>query len=172
MNQHIRCPNPSCPQPDDVEKVSVVHENGTDGFRQTSLSKTLNPPERPGTPLEDQDGCAPAFWLLASFGVGLGSLVLAGYYYAANPTSDKWALNVVIALVIGVLLMIVGAEVLAASRRRATAANATFQREGAAWQAAMTKWDELYYCNRCGSVFNPIDDDRFVPASHVQELLA
>jgi hypothetical protein len=131
----------------------------------------LHPPERPGTALEDQDGCAPAFWLLVSFGGGLGSLVLAGYYYSANPTSDKLALNVIIALVIGVLLMIVGGEVLAATQRGATAANATYVREGPAWQAAMSKWDELYYCKRCGSVFDPSGAGKFVPASRMQDLL-
>ena len=171
MNLRIRCLNPLCPQPDDVQKVSAVYESGTDELRQTSLSRKLSPPERPGTPLEEQDGCAPAFWLMLCFGGGLGSLVLAGYYYSANPLSDKFALNVVIALVLGVLLMIVGVEVLAATRRGATAANAKFIREGAAWQAALARWDELYYCNRCGSVFNPTEGDRFVPASRMKELL-
>jgi hypothetical protein len=97
--------------------------------------------------------------------------VLAGYYYSANPVSDKMTLNVLIAFVVGVLFMIIGTEVLAAARRRATAANAKFIREGAAWQAALAKWEELYYCNRCGSVFNPIEGDRYVPASRMKELL-
>jgi hypothetical protein len=171
MSVRIRCPNPLCPQPDDVQKVSAVYESGTDGFSQTSLSGKLNPPERPGAPVEEQDGCAPAFWLLLFFGGGLGSLVLAGYYYSSNPMSDKFALNVAIALGLGVLLMIVGVEVLAAARRGATAANAKFVREGATWQAALARWDELYYCNRCGSVFNPAEADRFVPASRMKELL-
>jgi hypothetical protein len=97
--------------------------------------------------------------------------VLAGYRYSANPTSDKFAPNVAIAFVLGVLLMIVGVEVLAATRRGAAAANAKFVREGAAWQAALARWGELYYCNRCGSVFNPAGADRFVPASRMRELL-
>lgn len=171
MNLHVRCPNPLCPQPADVQKVSAVYENGTDGLSQTSLSGKLSPPERPGAPLEEQDGCAPAFWLMLFFGGGLGSLVLAGYRYSANPTSDKFAPNVAIAFVLGVLLMIVGVEVLAATRRGAAAANAKFVREGAAWQAALARWGELYYCNRCGSVFNPAGADRFVPASRMRELL-
>jgi hypothetical protein len=171
MSLRIQCPNPTCPQPDDVERVSEVQERGIDGFRQTPLSRVLNPPERPGTPLEEQDGCAPAFWLMLFFGSGLGSLALAGYYYSANPVSDKFALNVLIALVIGILLMIIGVEVLAATRRGASTANTKFIREGTAWQAAVAKWDELYYCNRCGSVFNPTEGGRFVPASRMKELL-
>ena len=86
--------------------------------------------------------------------------------------SDRIAINVVISLVVGVLLMIVGGEVLAGTRRGATAANAKFMRDGPKWQAAMAKWDELYYCNRCGSVFNPSESDRFVPASRMKDLLA
>jgi hypothetical protein len=85
--------------------------------------------------------------------------------------SDKFALNVVIALVLGVMLMIVGVEVLAATTRGAIAANAKFTREGASWQAALARWDELYYCNGCGSVFNPTEGDRFVPPSRMNELL-
>src|SRR4029079_17607129 len=125
---------------------SVVHERGTDGLSPTVLSKQLDPPERPGAPLTEQAGCAAAFWLMLSFGGGIASLLLAGYYYAANPVSNKLTSNVGIALVIGALLMIIGVEVLAATKRRATAANVKFIREGPSWQEALAKWDELYYC--------------------------
>jgi hypothetical protein len=131
----------------------------------------LSPPERPGVPLEEQDGCAPAFWLLLCFGGGVGALALAGYYYSGNPVSDRVALNVIIAMGLGVLLLIVGTEVLAVTKRSAAAANATFLQEGGAWQAAFAKWDELSYCNGCGSVFSPRDAERFVPASRMKELL-
>jgi hypothetical protein len=171
MDQRIQCPNPVCPQPDDVEKVSVVYAREADAPSRTTLGRELSPPERLGVPQEEQDGCAPAFWLLLCFGGGVGSLALAGYYYSSNPVSDRVALNVVIALTLGVLLLIVGTEVLAVTKRSAVAANATFLKEGGAWQAALTKWDKLYYCTECGSVFSPREGERFVPASRIKELL-
>jgi hypothetical protein len=102
---------------------------------------------------------------------GIGAFLLAGLTYSGNPVSDKVGLNVFIPLVIGVALVIVGVEASGAATRRARAANATFIRDGATWQAAMSKWNELYYCSRCGSVFNPTAGDRFVPAAHMKELL-
>jgi hypothetical protein len=171
MDQRIQCPNPFCPQPDAVEKVSVVYAREADAPTSTTLGRVLSPPERPGVPLEEQDGCAPAFWLLLCFGGGVGALALAGYYYSGTPVSDGVALNVVIALALGVLLLIVGTEVLVVTKRRAVTANATFLKEGGAWQAALSKWDELSYCTRCGSVFNPGDRERFVPAVRIKDLL-
>ena len=172
MDQRIPCPNPACRQADDVEPVRVVYDREANDLRQTALGRELSPPERPGVPLEEQDGCAPAFWLLLCFGGGLGSFALAGYYYSGNPVSDKVAVNVVIALALGVLLLIVGGEVLSATKRGAAAANATFLKEGGAWQVALSKWDELYYCSHCDSVFNPREGERFAPASRLKELLA
>jgi hypothetical protein len=39
------------------------------------------------------------------------------------------------------------------------------------WQAR-ARWEHLYACQQCGSVFNPTEPDRFVPASRMKELLA
>jgi hypothetical protein len=40
------------------------------------------------------------------------------------------------------------------------------------WLRKSATWDQLYYCIRCGSVFNPNEHGRFVPASRMNELLA
>jgi hypothetical protein len=47
-----------------------------------------------------------------------------------------------------------------------------YNRSFRVWFRAQAKWDQLYYCNRCGSVFNPNEHGRFVPASRMKELLA
>jgi hypothetical protein len=49
---------------------------------------------------------------------------------------------------------------------------AVFQRDSAAWLNAIAKWEQLYYCNRCGNVFDPGDPTHtFVPASRMGEYL-
>jgi hypothetical protein len=42
----------------------------------------------------------------------------------------------------------------------------------AKWAKKKAKWDELYYCRRCGTVFNPTDPyGAYVPAKNMKKLL-
>ncbi len=46
MNEHIRCPNPVCPQPNDVQQVSAVAQNRY-SLNQSPVAWQLLPPEPP-----------------------------------------------------------------------------------------------------------------------------
>ena len=77
MNERIRCPNPVCPRPDDVQKVSIVVSSGTiEGLEpgsynvMSSLSKQLAAPPQPE--YTDKWG-----WKLIAWVIALGYLSLA-----------------------------------------------------------------------------------------------
>ena len=49
---------------------------------------------------------------------------------------------------------------------------ARYRRESPEWEHSQAQWDQLDYCNRCGTVFDPTAEGKFVPASRMRELLA
>jgi hypothetical protein len=94
-----------------------------------------------------------------------------GFLYLAEALLQASLNNVLLALGLafgGAVLFVLG---LITGPRADATARAKVNRETARWLLAKVKWNQLYYCNRCGSVFNPTRGDRFVPASRMKELL-
>ncbi len=177
MQQRISCPNPLCPQPDDVQRVSAVVQSAmSQGYlagqhgatSQSALSQLLAAPVEP----VNRGGwtCASVFWMLILAYLAAAGLVVAILISAkiavfppdnGPPPDDLFA--------VGLGSVVILAWVFLYKRGRA----ARFKREYPVWVRAKTKWDELYYCHRCGSVFKPRDlTPTFVPASQMKRLLA
>jgi hypothetical protein len=160
MNQRIHCPNPVCPNPEHVQRVSAVvaqgkssghvSAQGVSGIArlQTGLSRTL-------------DLARPYTWTLGSLmavplvftclaGPILGSLGVSGdgYSLMANMITTTACCALPFILVGGSLLF---------------AANVQRKK----WAV---KWSQLYYCHSCSSVFNPNEPGRYVPAGNIQQL--
>jgi hypothetical protein len=163
MSQRIQCPNPVCPQPDDVQKASLVSQERT-ALNLVGAAWQLQPPDRPA---DGNWGCWAVggviffglFAVLMAYIFVVTAFELNGVQYG---DFEYWG-N--LALAGGLFVVSVGSIYLTFSYHRAAAS------EIPAWERKLAKWDQLYYCNRCGSVFNPSEGDKFVPASHMKELL-
>ncbi len=174
VNERIRCPNPMCPQPDDVRKVSVIAEE-MNALNMMGVTGQLQAPERP--PNGGRWGCMVATLIIS---VPIALIGIAGLFSSlaglsgllpppANP-SNNFTPTVGALVSLGYTLVFGGISVWAVYSQRKGAAQ--WKRAYPAWQRAMARWEQLYYCNRCGSVFNPNEPGRFVPASRMKELLA
>jgi hypothetical protein len=171
MNQRIRCPNPTCPQPEDVQKVSIVVRSATiEGLEpghynvMTSLSKQLEAPAQPE--YSDKWGWKLLAWVLALGYLSLASLAEFAFLTAgitALPPGDTPTPAAFLVFGIGtsaIFLWIIIWHRLTANRYRR-------------WKKATRVWDQLYYCKHCGSVFNPNveNGEHYVQASQTKELL-
>ncbi len=182
MNQRIHCPNPVCPQPDDVQKVSLIVASGTRQQAVTpyysvttmnALSEQLaeGAPARPENKGKWGSGSVVTMLVLGFF-LFFGVLALVEvilYTFGLLPGRVKSAVELfyLSPLIFGV----VPAIIMVALVRYKRAAAAKFKTDFAEWSRKQARWESLYYCNRCGSVFNPTEGDRFVPASRMKELL-
>jgi hypothetical protein len=175
MAEDVRCPNPACTLPNDVQKVSDTIQGGLPHRIETlvvgSDSNTNGQLAAPAPPRKGARwGCVVSGVLvIAVFGLCSAANAIL---YTFNPGSiaavkgtapDPPALA---ALALGSLAL--AAWILVNKFVEA----ARYKRELPAWSRAQAIWGHLYYCNRCGSVFDPTEGDTFVPASHMRELLA
>jgi hypothetical protein len=178
MQQPISCPNPVCPQPHDVQKVSIIVQQGTSQgmiagqysmTSQNALSAALAAPAEP-KPVWPAGRISYAMLVILSFGFLLGF-----FTFILFSVSEEFALlsrqgqavsfgdfieTILISLSISVcfgLFMYVGFA---------------YRRGHAKWVKAKAKWDGLYYCHRCDTVFNPNDPyGAYAPASKMKKLL-
>lgn len=160
MSERIRCPNPVCPQPDDVQKVSLVAQSRTP-LNLHDVSWELTAPKEPEN--TGEWGC----WsMLLVFVGGISAFLLI--FSAIRPgVAVDLARNpgfIVQELVIVIILAVLVFPFKWYGR-------AAYKRKYAPWRAEYDKWEQLYYCNRCGSVFNPNAPSTFVLASRMKELL-
>lgn len=126
------------------------------GWSQSELSRRLASPQRPQ---QRPIGCwfygALVFFGLGAFG-GLLQVVFGGLKSAEN-----WgALFFVLFTLLFVLLGGLGHS--QSEQRRV-------ERELPAWEAAMDKWNRLFYCHRCDGVFVP--GQSLVPSRDMQAML-
>ena len=189
----ISCPNPRCPQPHDVQKVSIIVQEGTtkgtvaqEGTpkgaiagkysvtSQNALSAALAAPEEPKILWQGgRISYALLFFLTFGFLLGIFSFILFSVseeiallngHGEAAPFGDfitTLIFSLSISIVFGLFIY-------------------AYWLDHARWAKAKALWDQLYYCHRCDSVFNPKDDkdttkdpDRtFVPASQMKKLLS
>ncbi len=167
MNEHIRCPNPVCPQPNDVQQVSAVAQNRY-SLNQSPVAWQLLPPEPP------VDRRRSGWVILATVLVSLFPLggtavviiafnVLVGRVHLTPDLASRLAPTFFFGLVaVGLMVWYV-----ADARRQ----SARYETKYEHYRHAHARWDQLYSCNRCGSVFHPNEPGRFVPASRMKELL-
>ena len=176
MQQRIQCPNPVCPQPDDVQKVSVVVGSGTtEGLQrfssgtysvQSSLSRQLSAPTAPENRGAWEGGSIVLMAILIFLSLpvftAIAYTIQRGFDYVANDGAAVTFFFIGVGCLGGIVLLV-------AYKRREAAA---YRKKYATHFLAIGKWNRLYYCNRCGSVFDPSDAaHRFVPASQMNDLL-
>lgn len=187
---------PQCYRVEQVQKVTAVVDSGTShgmysgtttgvgytfgggvsvaqgrttisGTTQTALSQQLTPPKKPSYGASEVVGIGGTllfgFIGFYSFINGLGSASSCSY----DPSQCS-GLSAVIAgpliclLLVG--LVIFGAIRMHASEKRKAAV------EIPRWQRAMARWEQLFYCHRCGGVFLP--GERFlVPLGRMLDYL-
>jgi hypothetical protein len=156
--RRTRCPNPECPDPNDVQLISAligkgklsgtVSDVGYKVVMQSDLSKQLIYVN------SSINGWALVLLMLATVPVfiGLSNIVSVvsgvGTGDVGNGVED---LLIALPLLVGVIAL------LARSKRRNRQTKA--------------RWASAYYCNHCGSVFIP-GSSEFVPVSRVKDLLA
>ena len=187
MQLRISCPNPICPQPQDVRKVSILVLQGSGQVTlaessksssltgQTGLSKLLAAPPEPKPPRDDGSMSYALLYLLpVGFLVAAFSFILF-ITAEAIVIVDEQGQGVPIDELLRILLITVGIMLffglfsyvaLIGPLRR-------YRRRHATWLKAKAIWDELYYCHHCDTVFNPADPLwAAVPASQMKELLS
>jgi hypothetical protein len=147
----LNCPR--CDMIDDVQKASGMP------------SGQLSPPAQPQLERASNANATIAVGGLALIVLCafLPAIVLAGL---ANQTGIVVA-GLLVALAISALAMTVPALQARASDERA---KAVWQVEHTRWEAAMEKWDELYYCWRDDVVFIP-GSPSAVPAASMWDIL-
>jgi hypothetical protein len=180
--QRISCPNRVCPQPQDVQKVSILVLQGTLArstksysiTAQTELSKMLAAPPEPKPPRGERSIFNVLLFLLpVGFFLGAFSFILfitaegiaivdgQGQAVPVDEFLKTLLITFAVMLYFGLFsyIALIGPE-------------RSYRRRHAAWVKAKAIWDELYYCHHCDTVFNPADPLWMaVPASHMKELL-
>jgi hypothetical protein len=181
--QRISCPNLVCPQPQDVQKVSILVMHGTLArstksysiTAQTELSKMLAAPAEPKHPRDE--GSIPnalLFLLPVGFFLGAFSLILfitaeaIAIVDAQGQAAPPVEFLEVILITFGVTFFFGLFSYIAL-----IGPVRSYRRRHATWVKEKATWDELYYCHHCDTVFNPADPLwTAVPARHMKELLA
>src|SRR5215469_2484959 len=190
----IHCSNPRCPQPNDVQKVSIIVQEGTtkgtatkEGATagkysitsQNQLTVVLAAPAEPQR-VWKAGGISSVLLFYLSFGfiLGLLSLILIsvseetallnGQEQAVSFGDFIQSLLASASISIFFGLIIFGPEL-------------PYRYNHAKWAKKKAIWDQLYYCRRCDNVFNPKDpkdtgppdlNHTFVPAKDMKKLLA
>lgn len=183
MQGRIGCPNPVCPQPQDVQKVSILVLQGTGQGTlaesksitgQTELSKLLAAPLEPKPP-RDEGSISNALLYLLPVGFLLGAFSFILFVSAEAIAivdsqgqvvpGDEFLKVLLITLGIVIFFGLFSYIALIGPARR-------YRRRHATWVKAKAIWEELYYCTHCDTVFNPADPLwAAVPASQMKELL-
>jgi hypothetical protein len=180
--QRISCPNPVCPQPQDVQKVSILVLQGTLArstksysiTAQTELSKLLALPPEPKPPREEGSisnallFLLPVCFLLAAFSfilfITAEAIAIVDGQGQAAPV-DEFLTTLLITFGVMIFFGLCSYVALIGPER-------SYRRRHAAWVKSKAIWDELYYCIHCDTVFNPADPLwTAVPASQMKELL-
>src|SRR5258706_11514604 len=167
MNERIRCPNPVCPQPDDVQQASVVVQTRYSLFHVRAAWQLLPPdaPVKRAIPV----WALVVLVLLCLFPFGGPAVVtiplsvIVGRVHLTPDLASRLAPDFFFGLLgVGLLVYYV-----ADWRRK----SAQYEIQAEQYRRARATWEELYYCNSCGSVFNPTESGRFVPAFQMKTLL-
>ena len=192
-NVGLQCPN--CLRVDNVQKVSAIVAAGTsvgtyagyaDGIgytsqgpvimddyitintrRQTTLSRLLSPPIRPG---------AGAFFSTPEAGQAIGGLIVMalfglgiGYVECSMITTDPTYLTSITGLVLaGITIFCCAVPVwfILSLCCRSIEAKAQMPH----WQRAMATWQHLFYCHRCDGIFLS-GQPYLVPTAQMMEFL-
>ncbi len=181
MYGRIECPNPICPQPDTVQSVSAIVHTGTSLVyapgqyvtSQDALSKILFPP---APPTRRQYAFIGRLWgwtrsinwkVALVIGVVMLAVIcqlLETFLYSLIDAFgfDVGRITFLVCLAAIGGLFIFGYFVYP---------EIIYRRKYPKWASELATWEELFYCYGCGSVFNPTEGGRFVPASRMKELL-
>jgi hypothetical protein len=182
MQQRISCPNPVCPQPQDVQKVNILVLQGTLARSsksysikaQTELSKMLAAPPEPKHPRDvGSISNALLFLLPVCFFLGAFSFILF-FTTEAIAIVDAQGQAAPPVEFLQVILITFGVTIFfgLCSYFALIGPVRSYRRRHATWVKAKAIWEELYYCHHCDTVFNPADPLWMaVPASHMKELL-
>jgi hypothetical protein len=184
MKDPISCPNPVCPQPQDVQKVSIIVQQGTtlgtaagqnSIISQNALSAALAAPAEPKALLQ-AGGRSYVILFVLSFGFILGffSFILfsvseefallngQGQPVSFGDFIETVLISLSISIVFGLFIYI----------------GFFYRHNHAKWAKAKAIWDQLYYCPHCDTVFKPPDPKvpldphpTYVHASKMKKLL-
>ncbi len=153
QSQRISCPNPHCPNPILVQKVSGVVADGTASYVTTTLATKLSLPKAP----EEKDlsrAITPA--IIGGYGASLLLFALfasLGILFTEIGFVFAWIL---LGTVFSLLILVAYRNYIKNVARPI--------------KALVPKWDQLYYCRSCDSVFLPRKPD-FAPADQMMEFL-
>jgi hypothetical protein len=168
MNERIHCPNPVCPHPDAVQQVRAVAQSRY-ASNPSPAAWHLLPPDPPVD--RRRPGWAVVATLLFElFALGGTAVVLIPFNVLVGHVQRTPALVSRLAPTFFFGVVAVGLMVVTVDGWRRQSAR--YERNNERYRRAHARWEELYYCNGCGSVFNPNEPSRFVPASRMRELLA
>jgi hypothetical protein len=183
---HIHCPNPICPNPQDVQKVNVLVLQGTGQSTvahplrfsritgQTELSKMLAAPVEPKYPRNQ--GTIPfalRFLLPVCFFLGAFSFIL---FISAEAIAVVNAQGEAAPLVEFLQVILITFSITLffglSSYFALLGPLRTYRRRHAKWVKEKAIWEQLYYCHHCDTVFDPTDPLwKAVPGSRIKELL-
>ena len=122
-------------------------------WQPQGIAKKLAPPVQPSAAVRGpQDIWASG--VLAPFGGILFTIIIAALFGAATL---YWSISLAFIVVIIATFLIVRYRQAAATRRMP------------AWEKAMNRWEEMYYCANCDGVFLPWER-RFVPVAQKDAL--
>lgn len=160
-----RCPNPECPYPVDVRKVTEVIATGTVEWHRSDLVEQLLH-DKPTPPLPLQVP-SPRGTVVRAIGIGVfiwfgvGFLPVLPLSLQGRLSPQQLATVVAVfggVVVVAGMLFIFGHLAARRDRTRIQSlklqADATNRQRQADYERALDNWShKLYYCNRCGSRF-------------------
>lgn len=183
MTSRISCPNPECPQPDAVQKVGIIVSEGESHGRvgqmqswpgyatysQTALSAQLACPREHAN--EGKWDLEALFWitvgiLVSGFAIlsGIGGIIGSP---ASMQSTSNYTLGVIGAFAVGLGVGFWDIYTIRSKARKAREYTVSHEQ----WIKVVSIWERLYYCHRCGSVFDPTNPDLFVDAGKMPMLL-
>lgn len=146
--------------------------------QSSSLAQELTPPQKP---TGNSYGCCIAYFIMQMIGMGLAGLVMIPYsliflvnYLFSELDTPSEAILTRPLVAGGVLILIVGYIGLGFlfflgynyfQKKKAEEQKRVEETEVIAWQYAMRRWNQLYYCYRCDCLF--IQGEEPVPASEM-----
>lgn len=162
---------PQCGQVDMMQKVTAIIATGTSterysgsyygpsyGQSQTELTRKLAAPERPlgRRPLGCMYGGSVVIAITGAFSGIYGLVVLS--------QGAPWPVGAFFLFAAAVAAFFLVYLPIDLSRERERVG-----REMPVWQAAMGRWERLFYCHRCDGVFIP--GEELVPTTQIRSLL-